>query len=157
MISELAKYNPSVALDATKAQMDLEVNTYLEHIAINGGEVIKDFVAIRKMQYMLAEYEKGLSKFVESELNKENNSELNAFNVKMKVVNTPAKYDYSANKAWLAKKSIVEEASKSLKETESFIKALKQKTTIVDEETGETIEFYPPAVSSGTTVRVSLD
>lgn len=157
MSTEVVRQSLINALDVTKAQMDNEVDTYLKNIALNGGEVIKDFVAIRKMQYMLAEFEKGLSKFVEAELNKENNAELSAFNVKMKVVNTPSKYDYSANKAWLDKKSIVDEASKSLKETEAFIKSLKQKTVVVDEDSGEAIEFYPPAVSSGTTVRVSLD
>jgi len=36
---------------------------------------------------------------------------------------------------------------------EAFCKALKSKSTILDEETGELADFYPPSKSSTTTIK----
>lgn len=45
---------------------------------------------------------------------------------------------------------------KELKDLEEFLKALKQKTVMVDEDTGDIITLYPPLKTSTSTVKVTL-
>lgn len=59
-------------------------------------------------------------------------------------------YDFSNDETW-------KQLQKVIKEHESFLKTLKQVTTVVDEETGESTSFAPPVVKqSDTTMVVNL-
>jgi hypothetical protein len=51
---------------------------------------------------------------------------------------------------------VVDLETKKLKEIEAMAKSLKGKLVVVDEETGETKEFYPPVKTSSTSIRVTI-
>jgi hypothetical protein len=155
-MNELVKLKDSPILSADKAGMVAMVDTYLEDLAMNGGEPLKDLALCRKFIFLLEELEKGLKEYAIAELRGYDREENEVLGATLKVVEAAPKFDFSATGSWSEQKKIVESESKKLKEVEAFIKTLKSKTTIVDEETGETHEFFPAAKSSSTTIRVTL-
>lgn len=68
------------------------------------------------------------------------------------------KYNYSIcnDPVYNQRKSIANEADKQLKDRETFLKALKEPITIVDEITGEVTTIIPPLKTSTTGLRVSI-
>ena len=155
-MNELVKLKDSPILSADKAGMVAMVDTYLEDLAMNGGEPLKDLALCRKFIFLLEELEKGLKEYAIAELRGYDREENEVLGATLKVVEAAPKFDFSATGSWSEQKKIVESESKKLKEVEAFIKTLKSKTTIVDEETGETHEFFPAAKSRSTTIRVTL-
>lgn len=155
-MNELVKLKDSPILSADKAGMVAMVDTYLEDLAMNGGEPLKDLALCRKFIFLLEELEKGLKDYAINELRGYDKEENEILGTTLKVVEAAPRFDFSATSSWSEQKKIVDAESKKLKEVEAFIKTLKSKTTIVDEETGETHEFFPAAKSSSTTIRVTL-
>lgn len=155
-MNELVKLKDSPILSADKVGMVAMVDTYLEDLAMNGGEPLKDLALCRKFIFLLEELEKGLKDYAINELRGYDKEENEILGATLKVVEAAPRFDFSATGAWSEQKKIVDAESKKLKEVEAFIKTLKSKTTVVDEETGETHEFFPAAKSSSTTIRVTL-
>lgn len=152
-MSEIAQLKESSIFSATKAESIGMVNSYLEDLAFNGGDPLKDLVLCRKYIFVLEEIEKGLKGFVVPELEKFDNSEAELLNSTIKIVESGVKYDFSASTAWVAQKAIVDKATAKLKEIEAFAKACKEKTTVVDSDSGEINEYFPPSKTSSTSIR----
>jgi hypothetical protein len=66
------------------------------------------------------------------------------------------RYSFENTSSWKVIKAKEDEFAKVRKELEDQLKTLKQKTTILDEETGELSELHPPIKSSKTTVEITL-
>ena len=49
-----------------------------------------------------------------------------------------------------------DELKEKQKEVQKFCKSIKNKTITVDEETGESFEFFPPAKSSTTSIKKTI-
>jgi hypothetical protein len=156
-MQEIAVLKQNVVVSSSKDDITALVDNYIKDIAINGGDVLKDWVACEKYMFLLKQLQEGLKPFVMNDLQTHDNRESDLLGVKMKVVNTPAKYDYSGNKVWEDLAQKIEKHKDQLKYVETFIKSLKGATTIVDEETGEAFKYYPPAKSSSETVRTSME
>jgi hypothetical protein len=155
-MSELATLKKSTIVSADKREMTNIVSQYLEDMAYNGGEPLKDLALCRKYIFLLEELEKGLKDFAIKELETYDRNETDVLGTTVKAVDAGVKYDFSETKAWSDQKARVDAESKRLKEIEAFAKTLKAKTTTVDEETGETLEYYPPVKTSSTSIRVTL-
>jgi hypothetical protein len=152
-MSEIAQLKQSPIFSATKAESIGMVNSYLEDLAFNGGDPLKDLVLCRKYIFLLEEIEKGLKGFAMSELEKFDNNETELLSSTLKAVETGIKFDFTASSAWVAQKEAVDKATAKLKEIEAFAKACKEKTTVVDSETGEALDYFPPSKSSSTSIR----
>lgn len=155
-MNELATLKSSTIVSADKREMTNIVSRYLEDIAHNGGEPLKDLALCRKYIFLLEELEKGLKDFAINELETYDRNETNVLGTTVKAVEAGVKWDFSASTAWSNQKARVDAETKRLKDIEAFAKTLKSKTTVVDEETGEAVEYYPPAKSSSTSIRVTL-
>jgi hypothetical protein len=79
-----------------------------------------------------------------------------AYRVELQVAEVGTKYDFTANAKWNAIQSQINSLKEEQKNIESFCKSLKSKTITVDEETGESFEFYPPAKSSTTSIKKTI-
>lgn len=81
-----------------------------------------------------------------------------AFNGEWKVGEFGTKYDYAkcGDNEWLALDAKFKEISEAKKEREKFLQSITKRTVIVNDETGETSEIYPPAKTSTTGVSLSL-
>lgn len=155
-MSDIIKLDNTPVYSANKAQMVDMVSSYLEKVAFEGGNPLKDIAICRKYIFLLEELEKGLREYAMQELSTFDKEETELLDVSLKKVETPARFDFSANKNWVSQKKVVDDANVKLKEIEALAKTLKSKTSILDEETGEVIEMFPPAKSSSSTIRVSL-
>lgn len=155
-MSELATLKKSTIVSADKREMTNIVSQYLEDMAYNGGEPLKDLALCRKYIFLLEELEKGLKDFAITELETYDRNETDVLGTTVKAVEAGVKYDFSATQAWAKQKVLVDTESKKLKEIEAFVKTLKSKTTVVDEETGEAVEYFPPTKTSSTSIRVTL-
>lgn len=155
-MNELATLKKSTIVSADKREMTNIVSQYLEDMAYNGGEPLKDLALCRKYIFLLEELEKGLKDFAITELETYDRNEADVLGATVKAVEAGVKYDFSESKAWVEQKSRVDAESKKLKDIEVFAKTLKSKTTLVDEETGETVEYFPPVKSSSTSIRVTI-
>ena len=105
---------------------------------------------------MLEELEKGLKDFAIKELEAYDRNETDVLGTTVKSVEAGVKWDFSESKAWAEQKSRVDAEAKKLKEIEAFAKSIKSKTTTVNQETGEMLEYYPPVKTSSTSIRVTL-
>lgn len=150
----LLKTNPIVSAD--KEGLSSMVSSYIQDLAFNGGEPLNDLAICRKYIYVLEELEKGLKDYAISELNSFDKQEAEILGASLKVIETGVKNDYSATPSWLFQKEVVDLETKKLKEIEAMAKSLKGKLVVVDEETGETKEFYPPVKTSSTSIRVTI-
>lgn len=155
-MNELAELKKSQIVHSNKEQMTSMVSSYLEDIAFNGGDVLNDLALCRKFIYILQEMEKGLIPYAITELSNYDRKESNVNSVDLKVVEAGSKADYSASPAWAKQKAIVEKENEKLKNIEAFAKGLKEKATMLDEETGELVEYFPPVRTSSTTVRATI-
>lgn len=155
-MQELAKLDISPIVASNKEAIIGMADKYIENFAFNGGDAAKDWAACEKLILLLSELQKGLKPYVLSELHNCDKEETHSIGVAVKAVNTPTKYDFSQSESWAKQKAKVDAESAQLKSIEAFIKSIDKTTTTVDTETGETITFYPPAKSSGETVRCSI-
>lgn len=105
---------------------------------------------------MLDEVEKGIKQYVMNELDTFERNEVERHSSTVKVVESAPKYDYSESSIWEKQKAIVDKETEKLKDIEKFLKSLKEKKSMLDEETGEVVECYPPSRSSSSTLRVTL-
>lgn len=145
---------PMVACD--KQTLSSMVDSYVMELAMHGGEPLKDLALCKKYMFLLEELEKAIKSYVIDELDKEEKNQATILGVEMKVVETGVKFDYTESKTWIEQKKVVDKETAKLKEIETFIKSLKSKTTTVDPETGEAVEFFPASRSSSTSVRATI-
>ena len=75
---------------------------------------------------------------------------------KVEIREVGVKYDYSNCPIWSKIQSNVKEVEAARKEREEMLKALKTGFTQLDEETGETIQVFPPTKSSSTSLVITL-
>jgi hypothetical protein len=155
-MNELAQLKKSTIVSADKEQITNIVSQYLEDMAYNGGEPLKDLALCRKYIFLLEELEKGLKDFAITELESYERNETDVLGTTVKAVEAGVKYDFSETQAWAKQKVIVDTESKRLKEIEAFAKSCKSKTTTVNQDTGEILDYYPPVKTSSTSIRVTL-
>jgi hypothetical protein len=155
-MNELAQLKKSTIVSADKEQITNIVSQYLEDMAYNGGEPLKDLALCRKYIFLLEELEKGLKDFAITELESYERNETDVLGTTVKAVEAGVKYDFSETQAWAKQKVIVDTESKRLKEIEAFAKSCKSKTTTVNQDTGEISDYYPPVKTSSTSIRVTL-
>jgi hypothetical protein len=156
-MNELVKIKSEQIVSTPKSEMISMVDSYIENLSINGGNPAEDLVRCSKYMFLLEELDKRLRGYAATEASAYDNQEMDIMGNKVKVIESSVKYDFASTKSWKEQKRLVDEATKKLKDIESFAKTLKSKTTIVDEETGESHEFYPPVRTSSTTVRVTIN
>jgi hypothetical protein len=151
----LIKENPVVL--SNKEGITGMVDKYIEDIAFNGGDVLRDWAMCEKYSVLVGAMKEGLKPYVIKELEFCDKRETRSLGTDIKVVASGVKYDYSESKVWLDQKKRADEESARLKDIETFLKSLKAPMTSVDEETGEAVTHYPPSKSSTETIRSSVD
>lgn len=148
------KENPVVLAD--KAGITGLVDKYIEDVAYNGGDILNDWAICEKYSFLIKQMQDRLKPYVIKELSNYDRREGVALYTDLKVVSTPSKYDFTNNEAWVKQKQVVDSETAKLKDIETFIKSIREKTTVVNEETGEAIDFYPVNAVSGETIRSTI-
>lgn len=76
--------------------------------------------------------------------------------VTFRIKEVGVRYDYKNTQRWNEIKAEEDKIAESRKDLETRLKTLKSKETVVNEDTGETFELFPPLKSSSTTVEITL-
>lgn len=155
-MNDLEIIKESSIIQSSRRSIESIVDRYIEDIAHNGGDVLKDWTMCSKYAFLIDKMKDSLKPYVVNEVSKYENSQLDQFNCEFKVIETGVKYDFSESEAWRKQKQRVDEEVNKLKNIESFIKTLKSPASIVDEETGEILSYYPPTKTCSETVRTSI-
>jgi len=153
---EIGLFGHNPIQDMSKAQINHLVHLINEGVK-EGGKDIKSLLAIAsKYQLLFSELEKTLKESAVDELLKYDKGRFEVHNVEMQVAEVGTKYDFSATKQWVDLQDQIDELKEKQKEVEKFCKSIKNKTITVDEETGESFEFYPPSKSSTTSIKKTI-
>lgn len=153
---EIGLFGHNPIQDMSKAQINHLVHLITENISVNGGEVIKTLALCSKYQHLFAELEKNLKELAVNELYKYDKARFETHNVEMQVAEVGTRYDFSATKSWVDLQDQIDSIKEKQKDIEKMLKTIKSKTIIVDEETGEALEYWPPVKSSTTSIKRTI-
>lgn len=115
--------------------------------------VIKLAAQSAKFQHLASEIDKNIKEHLFSDLRKFEGSKTTAYGIDFSEMEGGVKYDYSETESWCKIQFEIDRLKEKQKEVETFCKALKTPAKMLDEETGELMDFYPPSKSSTTTIK----
>jgi len=141
----------------TKSQINEGVQNVID--LVNDGEVnpIQVATSLKAIETAIKAIKDGIGEAIEDEAAKESGSTFERDGHSYNVRNS-SRYDYSdCGDPVLTK--LTEKASditEERKDRETLLKALKKPLSVVDDETGEIVEVYPPVKMSKTVVAITL-
>lgn len=142
-------------LNSSKSDLLKTAEMLVNNFDESSKDPLQMLAFVSKMKTMLDTIEKGLTEKSIGELNTYGGKHF-AFGIDFQLSEVGVKYDYSANQKWVDLDNQIKELESKRKDTETFIKGLKEYMMQVDPETGESIEWYPPAKSSTTTIKKTI-
>jgi hypothetical protein len=114
---------------------------------------VKLAAQLAKFTLLSSEMDKHLKEHLFVDLRQNKDGKLSAYGVDFSEMEGGIKYDYSETESWCKLQFEIDRLKDKQKEVEAFCKALKSKTTTLDEESGELADYYPPSKSSTTTIK----
>ena len=138
-------------LDLNKKEIALMAENFMANAdSIN---TVKLAAQLAKFTLLSSEMDKHLKDHLFVDLRQNKDSKLSAYGVDFSEMEAGIKYDYSETESWCKLQFEIDRLKDKQKEVEAFCKALKGKVSILDEETGELADFYPPSKTSTTTIK----
>ena len=148
--------NELMAVDGQILELNKkEIVQMAENFMANADSIntVKLAAQLAKFTLLSAEMDKHLKEHLFVDLRQNKDSKLSAYGVDFSEMEGGVKYDYSETESWCKLQFEIDRLKDKQKEVESFCKALKSKTTTLDEESGELADYYPPSKSSTTTIK----
>ena len=148
--------NELMAVDGQILELNKkEIAQMAENFMANADAIdtVKLAAQLAKFTLLSAEMDKHLKEHLFTDLRKHKDSKLSAYGVDFSEMEGGVKYDYSETESWCKLQFEIDRLKEKQKEVEAFCKALKSKTSTLDEETGELMDFYPPSKTSTTTIK----
>lgn len=132
-----------------------EIAQMAENFMANADSIntVKLAAQLAKFNLLAAEMDKHLKDHLFVDLRQNKNSKLSAYGVDFSEMEAGIKYDYSETESWCKLQFEIDRLKDKQKDVEAFCKALKGKVSILDEETGELADFFPPSKTSTTTIK----
>ena len=138
-------------LDLNKKEIAQMAENFMDNAdSIN---TLKLAAQLAKFTLLSAEMDKHLKDHLFVDLRQNKDSKLSAYGVDFSEMEAGIKYDYSETESWCKLQYEIDRLKDKQKDVEAFCKALKGKVSILDEETGELADFYPPSKTSTTTIK----
>jgi len=138
-------------LDLSKKEIAQMAESFMANA--DAIDTVKLAAQLAKFTLLSAEMDKHLKEHLFADLRKHKDGKLSAFGVDFSEMEGGVKYDYSETETWCKLQFEIDRLKEKQKEVEAFCKALKSKTSTLDEETGELMDFYPPSKTSTTTIK----
>jgi hypothetical protein len=144
-------------LPETKQQ--IETFAYSLEQGLNNGQIIASDL-LRFQKAMEKVFEKIKPTLIENSLNEISQYEKNSVikGSEFSIVEAGVKYDYSEcnDLEYNMLNTQLEALKSTLKERETFLKAIKAPMQMIDENSGECFTIYPPKKTSSTTLKVTF-
>lgn len=138
-------------LDLNKKEISVMAENFMA--GADSFDTVKLAAQLAKFELFASEIGKHIKEHLFVDLRQNKDSKLTAFGVDFSEMEAGVKYDYTATPSWVALQDQIDALKEKQKEIEATCKTLKSKVSILDEETGELNDFYPPAKSSTTTIK----
>jgi hypothetical protein len=148
--------NELMAVDGQILELNKkEIAQMAENFMANADSIntVKLAAQLAKFTLLSSEMDKHLKEHLFVDLRQNKDGKLSAFGVDFSEMEGGVKYDYSETESWCKLQFEIDRLKDKQKEVEAFCKALKSKTTTLDEESGELADYYPPSKSSTTTIK----
>jgi hypothetical protein len=144
-------------LPETKQQ--IETFAYSLEQGLNNGQIIASDL-LRFQKAMEKVFEKIKPTLIENALNEISQYEKNSVikGSEFSIVEAGVKYDYSEcnDIEYNTLTTQIEAIKSTLKDRETFLKAIKEPLQMIDENSGEVYTIYPPKKTSTTTLKVTF-
>ena len=147
---DFSKYSKKQIVELAKSNAN-------EDVEIGVKSTLSMYLFSKTLIEYLTAYNENIHEAAMSEYDEHGEKELNLHGRKITKFEAGTKYDFSnCNHPKLDALTVKEKEVKSESDgVKKFLKSLSEKTTIIDEESGEVIELYPPIKKSKTTIKVS--
>jgi hypothetical protein len=141
----------------TKSQVQIFAQTIIEQVESGSLDALEVDIRSTALIDALSQVIKSIANLTLAEADKHGKSfEYKNAKIQVKELGSKWHYDKSNDSKYFSIKSNIEKLDIERKDRETFLKSLKSKTSILDEETGELIEVFPPYKTSTTGVVVTL-
>lgn len=142
---------------STKEQITTFAKQIIESVESGNENALNVHAQIIALEKALAAVKDAIRESVLSEAEKHNQKSFSFNGFKIEIKELGVKYDYSMcnDPVMNLLISSIEEYKERQKERSAFLKAIKNKETIVDTDTGEVITIYPPIKTSTTGITVT--
>jgi hypothetical protein len=145
-------------MPSTQTQVDVFSDMIIQ--SVKEGEInpIELLVQLKALEKATERIVKEIKENVLTEASKYPGNSFDFKGNKIERAELGTKYDYSKcnDPIWENLDSKASAASNDKKDRETFLKAIKDKETIVDPNTGEVVTIYPPLKTSTTGLKVSI-
>lgn len=141
----------------SKSQVQIFAQTIIEQVESGYLDALEVDIRSTALIDALSQIIKSIEPLTLAEADKHGKSfEYKNAKIQVKELGSKWHYDKSNDSKYFSIKSNIEKLDIERKNRETFLKSLKQKTSILDEETGELIEIFPPYKTSKTGVVITL-
>jgi hypothetical protein len=146
-------YNPT-----TKEQAESFANKLTEEVLQGEVNPLELHVKLTAMQKAIDAVKKNIASYTLTEAQKYNSKTFDFNSSKIEIQELGAKYNYdNCNDAVLVRLNAeLEKIKSAVEQRQAFLKVCKPGQPVIDEETGESYEVFPPAKTSTTGVKVTL-
>jgi hypothetical protein len=133
-------------LDAKKSNLSNAVKLITDEISSGNFDSLKGLILAVKGKTLFTDLEKSLRPLAEKDYLDKLEKNYSIHDVSVDQSPTKTTYDYTVchDPEWNELSAIVTEKGEELKVRETFLKGLKSKLTIVNEDSGEVTTIYPP-------------
>ncbi len=145
-------------IDAKKANLQNAINTITNEVSSGNYDSLKGLILAIKGKKLFEDLEKSLRPLANADYLDKLEKGYSIHDVKIEQAATKTDYDYSVCKDCIYNGLVAaaEKAKTELKEREDFLKGLKTKLTIVDEDSGEVSTIYPPNKLQSEGLKITL-
>lgn len=142
---------------STKEQIEIFTNQLIDDVEQGVTNPLALHIRLTLIEKSFDKVKEAIKKQVVAEAEKHNQKSFDHMGCKIEVKEMGVKYDYSGcnDAEWNLTNQAIERRKIFLKQRENFLKSLTKKETIVNEETGEIIEVFPPIKTSTTSIAVT--
>lgn len=142
----------------TQTSIDVMSDQLIQSVKEGESNPIEVLTILRAFKKVSERVEKEIAENVLTEASKYPENSFEVMGNKIEKAEFGVKYDYTIcnDPVYVRRKDIADKADEQLKERESFLKALKQPMTMVDEESGEIVTIIPPTKTSTSGIKISI-
>jgi len=142
---------------ASKSQAQTFAQEIIEQVESGSLDALEVHIRCKALMVALGQVIESIETLTLSEAEKYGKSfDFKSARIEVKELGSKWHFDKSNDSKYFSIKSNIEKLDIERKDRETFLKSLKSKTSILDEETGELIEIFPPYKTSKTGITVTL-
>ena len=142
---------------ASKSQAQTFAQEIIEQVESGNYDALEVHIRCKALMVALTQVIESIETTTLAEAEKHGKSfDFKSARIEVKELGSKWHFDKSNDSKYFSIKSNIEKLDIERKDRETFLKSLKSKTSILDEETGELIEIFPPYKTSKTGITVTL-